>query len=218
MKFKKQLLLFATGFYCATAFAQVGTKLPTKEDVELMAQANRQIPIAIPAQGQTAGQLLNIFDRGQAQQNAPAPKAKGKDLMVFVSASMPPETIKNYSRQASEYGAVMVLRGFVKGKMSETRSLVEALNEGGAEWMIQPQAFKLFKVDRVPSIVLSLPTNGSVTEEGCAPESEYIKITGDVGIGPALNAFSSKAAPDLSSAAKQSIAEYQAKYAPARLR
>lgn len=213
---KKLLLSFATGMFCVNAFAQVDANFPSKGDLQRILQGNQQIPIAIPGKGQT---MAPVLEQMEASTQAAKKPTGGSDLLVFVSASMPPDTIRNYSRQAKEYGAVMVLRGFVKDKMSETRKLVTALNAGGAEWMIQPQSFKLFKVDRVPTIVLSMhAANSSLTEDGCAAETEYVKISGDVGIGPALNTFASKAQPDLSKAASQSIADYQAKYAPKGIR
>lgn len=213
---KKLLLYFATGMFCLNATAQVDLKLPSQQDLHQIMQANQQLPIAMPGKGQT---MAPVLEQMQTSAQSPKKQSVGSDLLVFVSASMPPDTIRNYSRQAKEYGAVMVLRGFVKDKMSETRKLVTALNAGGAEWMIQPQSFKLFKVDRVPTIVLSMhAANSSLTEDGCAAETEYVKISGDVGIGPALNTFASKAQPDLSKAASHTIADYHAKYAPKGVR
>lgn len=213
---KKHLLLLATGMFCLNATAQVDLQLPSKQDLQQIMQANQQLPIPTPGKGQTMGPALEQMQSSIQISKKPT---SGSDLMVFVSASMPPDVIRNYSRQAKEYGAVMVLRGFVKDKMSETRKLITSLNAGGAEWMIQPQSFKLFKIDRVPTIVLSMhAASGSLTEDGCAAESEYVKISGDVGIGPALNAFASKAQPDLSKSASQAIADYHAKYAPKGIR
>lgn len=202
-------LYLASGLVAGSVLAQI----PSDTEVKSIFNANRQMT-AIGSDAQRVGSIA-----GTGKQSAGTPRTtKSADLLVFVSASMPPDLLRNYSRQAHDYGAVLVLRGFVKDKLSETRALVAALNEGGAEWMIQPKSFKLFKVDRVPTIVLSLPSNGSVTEDGCAPESNYVKANGDLAIGAALDLFALKASPELSVAAKTIIVDYRAKFAPGKAR
>lgn len=115
---------------------------------------------------------------------------KPYDLFVFVSSSMPAEALKSYSKQAKKLGAILVLRGFVNDKSSETRKFVAEMNEGGAEWMIHPESFTVFKVESVPSIVLADATSKTLTESGCAIETSYSKLLGNISLYAALDKFS----------------------------
>jgi type-F conjugative transfer system pilin assembly protein TrbC len=108
------------------------------------------------------------------------------DLMVFISFSLPEETIRQYSRQAAEYGAVLVLRGMHNNSLEQTKIAGAQVNPSGVEWNIAPATFRKFKIDRVPVIVLADAAGASVLEDGCAKESDYLRVDGDVSIHHAL--------------------------------
>ena len=112
------------------------------------------------------------------------------DLLIFVSFSMPEEMLKEYSRQAAQYGGKLVLRGFNKSSLQKTEMKAEALNPSGVEWDIAPATFRKFKVESVPSIVLSDAITESVLENGCAKEGSYIKVDGGISIHEALTLMS----------------------------
>jgi conjugal transfer pilus assembly protein TrbC len=88
------------------------------------------------------------------------------------------------------------------------------MNEGGAAWMIHPASFKLFKVETVPSIVLADASSASLLDNGCAQETTYTKITGDITLDSALDVMSRRAEPGFAKLAKKLMAENQGKYKP----
>ena len=112
--------------------------------------------------------------------------AKKHDLMVFISFSLPDDVIRKYSKQAAEYGAVLVLRGMKENSLQKTKYAGFKVNPSGAEWDIAPATFKKFKIDRVPSIVLADATQVSTLENGCAKEGDYLRVDGEVSIHHAL--------------------------------
>lgn len=111
---------------------------------------------------------------------------KKYDLMIFISFSLPEETLRKYSMQAAEYGAVLVLRGMHHNSLEQTKQEGAKVNPSGVEWDIAPATFRKFKIDRVPSIVLADAAGASVLEDGCAKESEYLRVDGEVSIHHAL--------------------------------
>lgn len=110
----------------------------------------------------------------------------GSDLMVFVSFSMPREVIVELSKQAKQYGATVVMRGFHGDSMTKTEEIAQQLNPSGATWQINPDAFKTFKITSVPAIVLAAAGASSILEEGCAKPSSYVSVSGNQSIDVAL--------------------------------
>jgi conjugal transfer pilus assembly protein TrbC len=113
-------------------------------------------------------------------------EAKKYDLLIFVSFSLPEESLRQYSKQAVEYGAVLVLRGMRNNSLEQTELQALGVNKAGAEWDIAPATFKKFKIERVPAIVLADASTESVLENGCAKEVDYLRVDGDVSIHHAL--------------------------------
>lgn len=131
------------------------------------------------------------------------------DLMIFVSLSMPPDVLKELARQAREAGAVMMLRGFKDGKLSETKRAVLAVNRAGAEWDIHPEAFKMFKVKSVPTFVVANAKANSVLDDGCAPETSYASVTGNISVDLALDTLRRRASSEGSRMAEVRIKKLQ---------
>lgn len=114
-------------------------------------------------------------------------------LMIFVSFSMPEQVLKNLAEQARLVGAVMVLRGMVGGKLSSTQAAALKVNQAGASWEINPEAFTTFDVKTVPAFVLT--ANKDALDNGCAPDDSgqcspqntFSKISGDISVRLALD-------------------------------
>lgn len=163
-------------------------------------------------------QNLNVF-LNNAQQGTPvAPKKELKsDLIIFISLSMPEDAIKGYARQAKAYGATLMIRGFVDDKLSATRDAAVRLDQLGAPWQVNPQAFTKFKIDKVPAIVLANNQDSSLTEEGCAQPGTYSTIYGDVQIDFALNKFYERSNKVIAQIAKDRIADFTKANSPASI-
>jgi conjugal transfer pilus assembly protein TrbC len=174
--------------------------MPTDADIAKQqadfAKTLRQVPQTVTPTNRL-GPKLNAGDFAQpkidpqeiAKRYANAEKKArphGVDLMVFVSFSMPTEVITELSRQAKQYGATMMLRGFADDSLVRTQQMVQAVNVGGAGWQINPDAFKIFKIDTVPAVVLATGDANSILEQGCAKPANYVAVTGNQSLDVAL--------------------------------
>lgn len=127
------------------------------------------------------------------------------DLMVFVSLSMPDQMLEQYAVQAKRFGAVLMMRGFVNDKLSDTKAALLRVNRAGAKWEISPEPFTQFKIDKVPAIVMATAESGSITEEGCARPETYTTIFGDMSILDALDKMALRGQKTISEMAKSRI-------------
>ncbi|MFZ4857581.1 MAG: type-F conjugative transfer system pilin assembly protein TrbC [Desulfuromonadaceae bacterium] len=128
-------------------------------------------------------------------------------IYVFVSASMPLQTIRNYAASIAKYGdsrIMMVLRGFVGGvgKIQPTIDLVgrvmqrdlscNPVTDGECEILavpfgVDPLLFRRYDIDRVPAVVYArgIKTEDTGLSEGDdknAVIGEYWKAFGDASL------------------------------------
>jgi len=150
-------------------------------------------PVITPRQAKTDDlqDVIRKFNGGKPQAGK-----KGSDLMVFVSLSMPKETLTELSRQAKDAGAVLVLRGLKGGSWSKTMTEAKSVNKALVEWEIHPQLFKQFKIDAVPAIVLADASRIDPEYDGCAPDVAYASVVGDISIEQALDIIRMRAKPE----------------------
>lgn len=73
-------------------------------------------------------------------------------LLIFVSQSVPANSIKELWSQSERVGGKLVFRGLVGGSFKETRSYIEEL---GIVADIDPTKFEEFEITQVPAFVLS---------------------------------------------------------------
>nr|WP_269815678.1 type-F conjugative transfer system pilin assembly protein TrbC [Parvularcula mediterranea] len=91
--------------------------------------------------------------RGGAEQGEKA------QVYIFASLGMPDASLKALIRDAARAGVPVLLRGFKGGSLAETAKSLRALlgEEGGSEplggVLIDPRAFSVFGIDRVPVFV-----------------------------------------------------------------
>ena len=111
-----------------------------------------------------------------------------EELLVFVSLSMPPESLKRLIRQTHQAGGSVLLRGFKEGSLKATAKAIQALGEAGGHVMIHPKAFTQYHVSSVPTVVLTTANPlSTTTSEGCALPESFASITGDVSLDRALD-------------------------------
>ncbi len=159
------------------------------------------------AQGQAAvRQTLGLDDGeaptpGEGDQDAPTGR-----LVVFISRSVPLETLRHYARDLERVpGAVMVLRGFVgePTRLAPTARFIAAILrkdkhcEGprcalrNLEIQVDPYVFRKYQVTRVPAVVFEAHVN---PQGYCALDLEALKadpstrvIVGDAALGYAVD-------------------------------
>lgn len=110
-------------------------------------------------------------------------------LYIFISLGMKESNIKSLVQEAAKYGGVLVIRGLKNNSMQETVSyLIKLLKDNHEGIIIDPNLFRLYKIDKVPTFVLSRPCIG----DRCNPE--FDKISGNITARFALAQFKAKGA------------------------
>jgi conjugal transfer pilus assembly protein TrbC len=103
------------------------------------------------------------------------------EMMIFVSFSMPRESLLRIVEQSERTGARLIFRGFKGDKMTDMSKRISALlGNHRVEAVIHPPAFTQFKVNQVPALVLAQSDAGDQLDSGCAQPDRYVKVTGDV--------------------------------------
>ncbi|GEM_PF-5112466 len=134
--------------------------------------------------------------------------AKKNAALLFLSASIPEKTVKELLAQAQEYGVSVVFRGAMGDKplsLNSFRQYILAFKlEHYPEIQINPVAFKQFAITEVPALVVAQPVGDSlITETGCAPQSLFAVVYGDIPVDYALEKIQENAEPTLSGIANQ---------------
>ncbi len=103
------------------------------------------------------------------------------EMMIFVSFSMPRESLLRIVEQSERTGARLIFRGFNGDKMTDMSKRISALlGNHRVEAVIHPPAFTQFKVNQVPALVIAQSDAGDQLDSGCAQPDRYVKVTGDV--------------------------------------
>lgn len=107
-------------------------------------------------------------------------------LLVFVSFSMPKQSLQAWARQAKKAGGTLVLRGLVENSLRKT--LLQIQDVLGAENLntlnIDPLAFETFGIHTVPAVIVSDQIQTSALALSEVPRFDV--IYGDVGLSYAL--------------------------------
>jgi type-F conjugative transfer system pilin assembly protein TrbC len=109
-------------------------------------------------------------------------------LQIFVSSSMPKSLLRDYAKEASIYGGVLVFRGLPRGSMIKLTELVRDISDEDypAAMQIDDESFTMYGVDAVPAIILSQNSGfGQIKKQ--IPKHD--KIYGNVPIRYALESF-----------------------------
>ncbi len=97
-------------------------------------------------------------------------------ILVFVSFSMPKESMKLWMEQAQKVGGVVVLRGLINNSFKETAAkMTDLIKEDPAVkgLEIDPTLYKKFSITKVPALVVTLQNNCLPTES-CLPDYDVV--------------------------------------------
>ena len=76
-------------------------------------------------------------------------------LLVFVSFSMPKESLQQWITQTRNAGGAVVIRGLIDNSFRKTAEVLSPLLEKESSGiLLDPEPFKTFKVDKVPAVVV----------------------------------------------------------------
>lgn len=133
------------------------------------------------------------------------------DLLIFVSFSMPEATLRSIASQAAKAKAIVVFRGIPGGLTNKSwqaaMNRIKPLAATGANIQIDPEQFKRYDIQSVPSYVLAL-NNKNQKIESCSPEgcmAKSIKATGDASVSYVLEQWTSTRDKSLAKAAKRRL-------------
>lgn len=87
--------------------------------------------------------------------SAMAGERSQSSVIIFVSFSMPNESIKGWMKEAEKIHAPVIIRGLVNNSFKETIKKISELvgdNKGGLQ--LDPELFREFKVKAVPAVVV----------------------------------------------------------------
>lgn len=84
-------------------------------------------------------------------------------IVIFVSFSMPKESIKGWIVQAKKIGAAVYIRGLVNNSFKDTTKAVrELLQDQSGGLLIDPTLFKKYAINQVPAVVVAGSNNFDV--------------------------------------------------------
>jgi conjugal transfer pilus assembly protein TrbC len=131
-----------------------------------------------------------IADAYRRQQSAAG--MAGPDLLVFVSFSMPHESLLRLAEQVRRADGVLVFRGLAGATLREMTARLAPLSKSGAAMQINPQAFTRFAITAVPAFVVAK------SDPGCAAsacDGQAQLVSGDVTLEFALERLANHGGP-----------------------
>ncbi len=110
-------------------------------------------------------------------------------LLVFVSFSMPEQSLKLWAEQAVKINGKLLLRGFIDDSLQKTtEETLRLFKDLRVDFLIHPEDFEKFNIQTVPAVVIANPDN--CFEERC-PAPEFDVVYGDTSIEDALKRIAS---------------------------
>jgi conjugal transfer pilus assembly protein TrbC len=108
-------------------------------------------------------------------------------VIGFASFSMPDASLKKLIADTLKVNGTVLFIGFKNNDFKETAKEIRRLDIRKGNIQINPNAFKQYKVDVVPSIVMvKANAEENLDGEGCVFPEKYSKVVGDVSLDFAL--------------------------------
>ena len=127
--------------------------------------------------------LLNAQER-HAEDGAEK-RYENKQVFVFVSFSMPPQSLRAVMEEAHDYEATVLFQGFLNNSVFDTQEAL--LTVFGSEeetkgFGIDPTMFVRFGIDRVPAVIVTREEIQPCETSGCQNDIAPVhdKIMGNI--------------------------------------
>ena len=168
---------------------------------------------ALKRAGETARQSAGQTVPGSSRETAaplPAERHAGQtadglagrvntpEILLFTSLSVPATSWRQRARDAAWIGAPLVMRGVAEGGLRATvKRIGERLGGHDAGVAIDPRLFRLFRIDRVPAVVVVPGGVPPCASRGCSddPAPAHDRVTGNIGLAAALEAIAAEGGP-----------------------
>ena len=121
-------------------------------------------------------------------------KKPATNIVIFVSLSMPAESLQSYLRDAKKIHASVVIRGLVNNSFQQTfKQVAELIKSSGGDGIeLNPIWFKQYHITQVPAVVV-LPDHAvCASDQSCIEDREYDVITGNIVLSAALKQIRDK--------------------------
>jgi conjugal transfer pilus assembly protein TrbC len=110
-------------------------------------------------------------------------------VYIFVSFSMPKESLQQWSAQAQKIHAPLVIQGLVDDSFTKTQQAVAALSsEHQSGVVLDPRLFQQYHISQVPAVVVVHPTvlKPCLPNQSCWNPEVNDVVAGDIGLEAAL--------------------------------
>ena len=137
------------------------------------------------------------------------PSEKSYELMIFVSLSMPEQSLRLWAAQAAHLNIPLRIRGFYKDSLQKTteKSLEVFGKNHLSGLLIDPEAFENYAIQAVPAVVLALAPQE--IPETMPPIFEV--VYGDTSLDAALTLITGKGCLEARTLATSLLNQYRAK-------
>src|ERR1700677_3171971 len=114
------------------------------------------------------------------------------NVLIFISFSMPMESLQAWSEQAQKIHAPLIIRGLLNDSFVDTQKAVKQMtihSHGGV--IIDPRLFQTYHITQVPAVLVrrSVVTTICLPNQSCWQPEEDEVVMGDVGLESALKAI-----------------------------
>ncbi len=106
-------------------------------------------------------------------------------LMIFVSSSIPRESLRDLTIQAQKSGGILVFRGLI-GTLRNTQQFLGDIAKENVSAIIDPRLFEMFSVKVVPTFVVLSKLPKDCESENCNFTPLHDRITGNMTLHYAL--------------------------------
>lgn len=113
-------------------------------------------------------------------------------LMIFVSSSIPKQSLKDLMYQAKKAGAVLVFKGFI-GSFKNTQEYLANISKEEISAIIDPRLFDLFQIEVVPTFVILNDVLQDCEKNNCRLSPVHDRIAGNITLQYALEQFAQDA-------------------------
>lgn len=141
---------------------------------------------AIANANRYANEVQHIAQSNLRQESIKEHLQKVGHVLVFLSFSMPEQSLEGWLKQCKQQGATPVIRGLIHNSFKDTLKRVSVLSEKtGMGVQIDPTLFHIFSVTQVPAVV-AIKSYHYCPKKARCKEVSFNKIYGDVTLEYAL--------------------------------
>lgn len=126
---------------------------------------------------------------GKLQNNTKS-SSKLNKLLIFISTSMPEQSLIALDEQARRAGGVLILRGLINGSFKDTAAYITSLSDKGISAIIDPRLFAMFNVEVVPTFVVKPNDSNPCFDKKCRYTPMHDKVSGNITLEYALELIS----------------------------